>query len=96
MRYAAIVFAVVLSGCATADRTPEERLLIACEAWLSVFERINTRDRLDLATDAEVDAVNDAISVINPVCEAGPSGNVFNITSIEDALIAVIAAGREG
>ena len=55
MRYAAIVFAIVLSGCATPDRSPEERLLITCEAWLSVFERINTRDRLNLATDAEVD-----------------------------------------
>ena len=54
----------------TPSITAEQRLLVVCEAWLSVFSRINTRDELGFATSIEVDAVDNALPILNPICQS--------------------------
>ena len=71
--------------------TDRERLLVVCEAWKSVFSRINIRDRFEIATDEEVKAIDTALPILNPIC-TGDTAASFDVADLEEVLIAVLLA----
>lgn len=97
MKFFIVLVSASLISCTfmpSTQLTDTERLLTVCEAWLPVFDRINTRDEQSLATDREIDAVDKAIEVINPHCKTELGTTVFDINKLERALIETINAER--
>ncbi|MGI9493894.1 MAG: hypothetical protein ACR2QF_15970 [Geminicoccaceae bacterium] len=98
---AATCLAAALSGCGynsfgQPDISSNQRLLIVCEAWNSVFTRIDNRDQFSLASETEIEAVNNALPVLNPICTSNLStASGFDIHTLEAALLAVLASQEE-
>lgn len=100
MRYALLLVFLALSACQSGALPDSQRLLIVCEGWSSVFTRIDTRDRLGMASKREVAAIDKALPVLNPICTMeAPSIDAleagFDILTLEAALIAVLSAQGE-
>jgi hypothetical protein len=75
--------------------SPGQRLLIVCEGWNSIFSKINDRDDFGIATDAEVQAINTALPILNPVCTSDfTAASGVDLGTLEAALLAVILAER--
>jgi hypothetical protein len=92
---------VALAGCSTVSNffsqeeeiSNSQRLLIVCEAWGSVFRRIDDRDVYGLASDIEVKAVSTALPYLNAVCTQDVEAvGDFNVNLLEKAVVRVLTA----
>lgn len=72
--------------------TTSQRVLIMCEAWTSVFSRINVRDKLGMASRYEIDAIDRALPVLNPVCLSDSLSSGFDVAAAESALVSVLSS----
>lgn len=101
MRTAAIILTagLMVSACTfTTARSAEERLQIACASWAHLFSTAKTRRQYDLATLEEIQAVNHARPILNPVCSEDIPVQVTDHTLVlvENALLRLIEAEKEG
>lgn len=97
MRALALGLALLLSSCGHLldQKTPAERVLIACTAWGATFEKVAQRRLLNLATDEEIEAINIARPVVNPICLRDPSeATATTADDIEAVLLAIILASE--
>lgn len=92
-----VLAALVVSACTFTPGTQmtyAERVLVLCTSWVSVFDTVTTRRQLGLAKPVEIDAINSARPILNPVCEAETpvvSGEA-QLLVLERALIKAIQA----
>lgn len=102
MRYLVVLSMLLVSSCSyttgPGDRiTPEQRLLIVCEGWKTVFREIDKRDQFGLATDAEVTAIENALPVIQPFCigtyDQAPDAS---LVTLERLLLEIYQAKAQG
>ena len=93
-----LLVAITLSSCLGAGKpslSDNERLLLVCESWLSVFKRIDTRDQFGLASGDEIDAIETALPILNPICTQNLStASGFDIYKLESALLAALQKTR--
>ncbi len=97
MKYFILATTILLGSCTWqyGPTDPSRQVLFVCESWTSIFDRITTRRKFGLASDAEIKAINEARPLLNPVCTVEPEDRAaFDLVTLENALLAIIAAEK--
>lgn len=94
----AAIFIALLSSCTYTPGSLDtnRQMLLICESWVGIFDRIKTRRSFDIATQAEIDAINKARPILNPICTVQPyDPGGYSLVDLEKLLVAIVAAEQK-
>lgn len=87
-----MVVALFLHACANRQPlSPERRLQIACSSYVETVDALAIRNRLGLLSGEAQARVDDAVTVIAPVCEGDIEADPRTVlVAVETALIVML------